>query len=155
MKKTLLIITAAIGIFFLPSCGALFGEEVGRIPVNEISTNDSPIVKETSLDLKKGDKIAIWSEMDMEYEGFIGFRFKMEIYDKDELIDTFYFDPAEKNPSVGEVKSTFGQKTSWRFSGKNATYVAGRDGNLTFKASLESSENSTLDLKKAEVVLKK
>ena len=70
MKKliptTLFLITLAI----LSSCDALTGTEVGRLAINEVSTNDSNlIIKETSLNLLKDESISIWSDMDMEYEG--------------------------------------------------------------------------------------
>ena len=54
-----------------------------------------------------------------------------------------------------EVKKVLGNKTSWSFSGKMKHITIKEDGDYIFKAILRSSDNPTLNINKAELVLKK
>ena len=61
----------------------------------------------------------------------------------------------ETNPTMLEVKTSFGSKTSWSFEGKMNYMTIDNDGTYTFKAILQSSDNETLVLKKSDLVFKK
>ena len=61
------------------ACNAITGEEVARLPVNFVSSEDSTLIKEVSLDLKKDDAIVFWSDMDVEYKGDVGLRFRIQV----------------------------------------------------------------------------
>ena len=156
MKKliptTLFLITLAI----LSSCDALTGTEVGRLAINEVSTNDSNlIIKEASLDLLKDESISIWSDMDMEYEGDVEFRFRMEILKDGVTYGNLEIDPTDKNVTIGGMKTEIMGKTDWSFTGRNKSLTIEEDGHYTFRALLAASDNPSLNLKKAELVLKK
>lgn len=151
--KTLLKLLALTLI--LSACDALTGKEVGRLQINELSTEGNLIIKETAMDLKKDDEIGIWSEMDLEYDGDVALRFRIEILKDGEKIGGFEIDPTDKNITIGEARKTFNGHTSWNFTGKNTEYKVEADGKYTFKGILISSENSTLKITKAEVVFKK
>lgn len=156
MKKIQLLFIILISVAFLTGCDALTGKEIARIPVNQISVNDSNlIVKETSIALKKGDEIGIWSDMDLEYEGDIYLRFKLEIWKNGEKLGKLEIDPLEKNVTIGEVKTALMNKTNWSFTGKNSEITIEEDATYTFKAILVAVANPTLKVKKAEIVLKK
>ena len=156
MKKIQLLFIILISVAFLTGCDALSGKEIARIPVNQISVNDSNlIIKETSIALKKGDKIGIWSDMDLEYEGDVYLRFKLEIWKNGEKLGKLEIDPLEKNVTIGEVKTTLMDKTNWSFTGKNSEITIEEDATYTFKAILVGVANPTLKVKKAEIVLKK
>lgn len=156
MKRLLLLITVSLSLYLLPGCNALTGEEVARISINQVSTDDDNlVVKETSLDLKKDDKIAIWSDMDIEYEGYITLRFRIEILEDGEKYSELEINPMDKNITVGETKTTLMGKTNWSFSGKNTNIKIEEDGIYTFKGILVSSENPSLKVNKAELVFKK
>ena len=60
-----------------------------------------------------------------------------------------------KNITIGEVKTTIMNKTKWRFTGKNAKITFKENGQYRFVSQLIASENPTLTIKKAELVLKK
>lgn len=140
----------------LTGCNALTGEEVGRLQINQVSTDkDNLIFKEISLDLKKDEKIAIWSDMDVEYEGDVALRFRLEILKDGENLGGLEIDPTDKNITIGEIKTSLGGKTDWSFSGKNSEIKIEDDGNYTFKGILIASENSSLNVNKAEIILKK
>ena len=154
MKKTLSSLILAVILF--TGCSTLMGEEVGRLPINQISSNmDDIVLKETSVDLKKNDEIAIWSDMDVEYEGDVSLRFRIEISKDGEILDRLEIDPTDKNITVGEVRTSVMGKVDWSFSGKNHEIVIEDDGNYTFKGILVASENESLIVNKAELVLKK
>lgn len=156
MRILLSIFALSVSLTLLTGCDALTGKEVARLSINQVSTDDDNlIIKETSLDLKKGDEIAIWSDMDIKYEGDIAIRFKMEILKNGENFGGLEIDPTDKNITIGEVKTSLMGKTDWSFSGKNSEIKIEEDGNYTFKGILVSSDNSTLEVMKAEIVLKK
>ncbi|UYZ64206.1 hypothetical protein [Hymenobacter weizhouensis] len=139
----------------LSSCSALFGEEVARLPVNAVSTAGREVVRETSLPLRKDDVLAVWSDMDMAYDGEAPVRFQILVLKNGAPFNQLEIDPTEKNVSVGEVKTSLNGKTNWRFSGKNAEVTIPENATYTFKARLIAANNPTLLIKRAEVVLKK
>lgn len=142
-------------LIFLIGCSAITGEEVARLPINEISTENNLVVKEVSLDLKKDEEIAFWSDIDMEYEGDASLRFRVEVLKNGEDFGGFEIDPTDKSMTLGEVRTTIMDKTDWSFSGKNSEVKIEEDGKYTFKAILVSSDNPSLKIEKAELVIKK
>ena len=150
MKK---IVLGIITSFLLVSCG-MFAEEVARIPFKQTS-NTKLNVKETTLELIKGDKIAFWTDTDIAYEGHLALVYTLELW-KDTLnIGVIELNALETNPTMLEVKTSFGSKTSWSFEGKMNYMTIDNDGTYTFKAILQSSDNETLVLKKSDLVFKK
>lgn len=153
MKKKNIILLLVTLLF---SCDAITGEEIARLPINEITKSDeNMIIKEASINLKKGDQIAIWSDMDFSYEGEVALLFRFEILRDEESLGGFEIDPTDKNLTIGEVKTSILGKTDWSFTGKNSEYDIEKDGIYTFRAILIASENSTPEVEKAEVVFKK
>ena len=152
MKKIISLLVLSLTIW---GCDAITGKEIGRLPINQVSTEDNLIIKEVNLDLKKGDEVGIWSDMDFEYEGDVAFRFRMEILKDGEKQNGFEIDPTDKNITKGEVRTTLMDKTDWSFVGKNSEIQIVEDGKYTFRDILVASENPTLKLTKAEIVLKK
>ena len=64
-------------------------------------------------------------------------------------------DPTDKNVTLGETKVVLMDKSSWSFNGRNTKVVIDDDGKYTFRALLVSSDNPTLKINKAELVIKK
>ena len=152
MKRS--IILPAI-LLSLVACDALTGEEVARLSINEVSSEANQVVKETSIDLKKGDEIAIWSDMDIEYEGDLGMRFRIQVLRDGVQTDLLEIDPTDKRITLGEFRTTVMDKTEWSFSGRNTVLEIQEDGHYTFKGIFVASENPTLKVNKAEVFFKK
>lgn len=152
MKKSIIF---SFAVCYLAACSALTGEEVGRLPINKISSAEGLITKETSIDLKQGDEIVFWSDMDMSYEGDAALRFRLTIQKEGASPDNLEIDPTVKDMTLGEVKTTLGNKTNWSFSGRNFIFNVQEDGRYNFKAILVASENSSLIINKAELVIKK
>lgn len=152
MKKH---ITAFALLILLISCGALTGEEIARLQINKLSTNGNIIAKDVTLDLKKGEEIAFWSDMDMEYQGDLQLQFKVKLFKDKTLVNSFEFDPREKNITIGEVKTQLNEKTKWRFSGKNYALTIDEDASYRISSILVASENPVIKIAKAELVIKK
>lgn len=152
MKKIIHLLAIAL---ILTGCEALTGKEVGRLPVNQLSTDGNLIIKETTLELKKDEEIGIWSDMDLAYEGNVALRFQVEVWKDGARTDGFEIDPTDKNITLGETRVTIGDKTDWSFLGKNLVYKIKAGGTYTFKAILVASENPTLQVNRAEIVFKK
>jgi len=153
--KCLKIAILLLSFTLVFSCG-LTGEEVGRLKINALSkTEDQLIIKEEHVSLKKGDELGVWSEMDYKYEGELALRFKVEVLKNGEPFGAFEIDPTDKNITFKEMKSSFNGKTDWSFTGKNTTIPIKEDGDYTFKGILVASENPTLEINKAELVIKK
>jgi hypothetical protein len=139
----------------LGGCDALMGKEVARLPINEVSTAGHEVAKEAAVPLKKDDEIALWSDMALAYEGDAPMRFQVQVLKNGAPFKQLELDPTEKNVTVGEVKTSVNDKVNWRFSGKNAELKIPEDGTYTFKARLVATNNPTLRVTKAELVLKK
>lgn len=150
----ILVLCLYISIAFT-ACDKLLGKEIASMSINQVSTEGNLVIKEVSLDLIKDDEIIFWSEMDMEYEGNVNMQFKVQVLKDSAEIGFIEFDPREKNVSIGEVKTELLNKTSWSFSGKNTSMKVPDTGKYTFKALLAASDNPSLKIKKAEIVLKK
>ncbi|BDD11703.1 hypothetical protein FUAX_41350 (plasmid) [Fulvitalea axinellae] len=155
MRKLTAISVLFASIIF-SACSAFTGEEVGRLPINKISTdNTNKYIQETSLNLKKGDVIAIWSEMDLAFRGNLDLKFIIEVLRDGEKLDGFEIDPSDKKMTIGELRTTVSGATDWSFLGRHRKMSIEKDGNYTFKGKLVSSKNSSVKIKKAEIVLKK
>jgi hypothetical protein len=141
--------------FLLIGCSALTGEEVGRLSINQISSEDVLIKKEASVTLEPADEIAIWADMDMEYEGEVTILFRISITKDGKGMGGLEVDPREKDMTMNEVRTTIGDKTTWRFFGRGAVVPISEAGTYKFEAILVASENTSLKIKKAELVLKK
>ena len=146
------------GLALLPllaSCDALMGKEVARLPINAVSTAGHEVVEEATVQLQKDDKIALWSDMDLAYDGDSPVRFQVQVTKDGAPFKELQLDPTEKNVTIGEVKTDLNGSVNWRFSGKNAELVVPEAGSYTFKAMLVAAANPTLRVNKAELVLKK
>ena len=79
----------------------------------------------------------------------------MDIYKGDEPIaEGMEIDPMEKNITLGETKISVNGKVDWSFTGRNTSLTFDEDGEYTFKAILVASNNPTLKINQAELVLK-
>lgn len=143
-------------LLFVVGCSALTGEEIARLPINQVSTsNDNLKIEEALLQLKTGEEIVFWSEMDMEFEGDVSLLFRIEILKNGESYGGVEIDPTDKNMTIGELKTSFMGKTDWSFTGRNKRLTIEEDGDYTFKGILLASDASSLILNKAEIVIKR
>lgn len=154
--KSIGFLVFTISTLLLIGCSALTGEEIARLDINEVSIdNNNLVIKEASLQLKKEEEISFWSDIDISYDGAVALRFKIEVLRDGINLGVLDIDPTDKNITLGEVKTSLQGKTNWSFTGKNTEYKIEEDGEYTFKGILVASNNPTLKIKKAEVILKK
>ncbi|PJJ60281.1 hypothetical protein [Hymenobacter chitinivorans] len=139
----------------LSACGSLFGKEVARLPINALSTPGHEVTREATLQLQKDEQVALWSDMDMAYDGEAPVRFQVQVLQNGRPYQQLELDPTEKNVTVGEVKTNLNGKVNWRFTGKNGSLTVPAAGTYTFRAHLVAAANPTLRITKAELVLKK
>lgn len=137
MRKQLPLLAVFCGILLLPSCEALTGKEIGRLSVAGVSTDSNFVVGETSLPLRKNEEVAVWSHMDMEYDGDIDLLFRVRLVRDSMIVQELEIGPPGEERHRGRsTRSTFGGHTKWSFTGKNATVTIPEDGTYTFQAIL-------------------
>jgi hypothetical protein len=137
----------------LSSCDALLAKEIARLPVS-ISTPERDGLKEVTLQLQQGDEVAVWSDMDMSYQGDVPLQFQMQVLQNGQPFQQLAFDPREKNISIKEVRTEINGSVNWSFSGKNGELRIPASGAYTFQARMLAPASGVL-LRKAEVVLRK
>ena len=152
MRPIAVIFLLIASIF--PSCEALIGKEIGRLPVNALSTDDHSVVKEVDLDLKSGNEIAFWSDMDLSYTQPLELRWQIQVLLNSTVIHEMELDPLETNVTVGSRKTQIIDDMNWSYIGKNGKLTIPEDGHYTFKARLIAKEDHMLTLRKAELVIK-
>jgi hypothetical protein len=151
--KRILALLLIPAMFF--ACEAIMGKEIGRLQINQVSTDNNMVIKEVTLDLTQGDEIGVWSDMDFKYEGDVGIMFRIQVLRNGEELTVVDVDPREKNITINEVRTDIMGKVDWSFMGKNTTISIDETAAYTFKAGLIASDNGTLEIKKAELVFKK
>lgn len=137
------------------ACDALMGKEVARLPINAPSAPGRLVEKEVTVPLKKDDKVALWSDMDLSYQGQAQLMFHVQVLQNGQPFQQLAFDPREKNFSVKEVKKDINGAVDWSFTGKNAELTIPADGNYTFRGRLLAQPANGVQLRKAELVLRK
>src|SRR3989338_1517010 len=106
MKKLFFFL---LGGIFLSACSAMMGEELARLPVNKISaTEDQLFVEEATVELKKGEQIAFWSEIDLESEGDLALEFRVQVWNNNEQIELLNVYPFQGNITMNESKVQLG-----------------------------------------------
>lgn len=143
-----------LALLLFPSCEAITGKELARVSIDTLSTPDHLVMGEATLNLKKDDQVALWSHLDMAYDGQADLRMRVRVVKDDADLQLFELDPTKKNVTVGETKTELNGHTEWSFTGKNAVYAVPEDGAYTFKAILTAEENASLVVRKAALVLK-
>ena len=150
------LITIVVIPLILIGCSALTGQEIARLEINKVSTGGNNIFDdEAVLELKKGDEIMFWSDMDIAYDGNVELRFNVKIFKDGVKLKQMEIDPTKKNITIGEKKTELMGKTNWSFSGKNSELKIDEEGSYTIKAILIATENTSLKVSKAELVIKK
>ncbi|CAN5489073.1 hypothetical protein BH10BAC1_BH10BAC1_13380 [soil metagenome] len=155
MKQKYIHILPFLFLLTLTACDALKSKEVARIPINQISNANAPDWKSTTIDLDKDDKLFFWTDMNIEYEGDLQLEYQVQIIKDTDTIGYVHLRPFEKNVTIGEVKTTFFNKTTWSFSGSIDFLKIKETGKYTFRSALFASKTDGVLLKKADLVLKK
>jgi hypothetical protein len=149
-QRTVLVLSLA----GLVSCDALTGKEVGRSTFTAVATPEKMKYQRTKLKLAKGEKIQFWADMDIAYDGPLELEFFVQL-PKALGLPSQRLDPLHTNLTVGEVKTVVGEHTTSSFSGRMGSFEAPATAEYDFGTLLLSSGNTTLQIKKADLVFKK
>ncbi len=141
-------------VLALPSCEALTGKEIGRLPVNALSTEDHSVVQHVELDLLQDSKLVFWSEMDLSYTQPLALRWQIRVLRDSTMVQGMELNPFDMNMTIGEVRSEINGNVNWRYTGRNGVFTTPEDGHYTVVARLIAPERSTITLRKAELVIK-
>lgn len=148
-QKTILVLSLA----GLVSCDALTGKEIGRSTFTAVATPGKMLHQRMKLKLAKGEKIQFWADMDVAYDGPLELEFFVQL-PKALGLPSQRLDPLHTSLTVGEVKTVVGEHTTRRFSGRMGSFEAPVTAEYDFGTLLLSSDNATLQLKKADLVFK-
>ncbi len=152
MRKFISLLSVLI---FITSCTALTGEEIARIPIKEVSTENNIKMQEVSLDLKALDEVSIWSDMDFEWDRKVELRFIIEVLKNGEAFADYEINPTETSITYGETKTEMFGSHKWYFFGRNMQIKIEEDANYTFKIMLAATKNPSLIINRADIVLMK
>jgi len=141
-------------VLLLQSCN-LTGKEVARIKVTEPSTTENLKIESADVELKAGDDISFWAQMDMRYKKPAKMEFEVHIIKDGENIEKLYLNPLETNITMNAKEVTINNNTKQSFTGKMSSYLITKDGNYTIKTAFFTSENIQLQLLQADLIIKK
>ena len=153
MKKTFYLLLLVVSII-TNGCG-FTADEIGRVSIDQLSTEGNIQSKSITLDLKNGDKLSYWADMNIEFEGELALEFQVRLTFNEKQLGARSFNPFDRDITMGEVKSTLLNKTTWRFSGRMKHFTIPEDGKYTFEVILLSNGNETFKMNKADLVFKK
>lgn len=156
IRKLTQITLFLAAILLFSACSDLTAKEIARIPINPYDPSGMNY-RSSNVSLKKGDNIAVWTNLDMQYKGALTLEMTLEMYKPDgELYQAFVFNPFVQKMTTNEVKKTSGNETQWKFSAKNEEFTVKDSGRYKFVAVLKTSLNTSLRMiSKPEIVLKR
>lgn len=139
----------------LSGCDFITGKEVARLAVDRVSTAMERHPQEATLMLEAQDQIAVWSDMDLAYDGDMDLLFVVEVLRDSEPIEQLRIDPSVMNITVRERMTVKNGRTERSYNAKHEVVKVDTDGRYTFRAVLLASDTSGLRINKAQLVLRK
>lgn len=156
MNQLKCCLSLLIALSICSGCDAVTGEEIGRLSIEELTQDNSDLkLQSTTMELEAGEIIDLWADMNMEYEGKLALEFQLLVIMEGDTINMLPLNPFERDITVGEVKSSFNDKTSWRFSGRMDYLEIENSGTYEFQTLLLANENANIQINKADLVFKK
>lgn len=153
MMRQLLVCCASL--LFLSGCDFITGKEVARLRMDGVSTGGTQRMQEATVDLQAQEQVALWSDMDLSYDGEVALRFLVEVLRDSVPVSQLEVDPMDMNITVGERRTVAGDHTEWSYSAKHDIVKADAPGRYTFRAVLVADDTTGLLVRKAELVLRK
>lgn len=128
--------------------------EIGRIALTEIS-RDRFFTKEITLDLKQGEVISFWTDTAVSYENPIGLAYVVEVQVNGTNRPLLRLSALGEDSESRVKKEVKDGRTSLSFLGKIEDYVVEETGTYLFKAAIMASNDYSIELQKAVLILKK
>ncbi len=148
-------IISVLFLLCLVACDALMGEEIARVPVNKLSTENEQFIEQTTLSLEANSEISFWTDLDLKYEGALGLMYKVDVWKDSVRLGGMDLDALNPSISMMEVRTEVNDKVNWSFQGKLGEITLEEPGEYTFKIILLSSDNPSLSIEKSDFLLKK
>ena len=143
-------------IFVVMGCDALTGEEVARLSIDELTVDQSDLkTQSTTIDLEAGDRLNLWAHMDLEYEGELALEFQLLIIKEGDTLNMLPLNPFEVDITMNEIKTSFNNKTDWRFAGRMNYLDIEDSGTYEFQTLLLANVGANPTINKADLVFKK
>ena len=156
MKKINSLLNLAAIIFVVMGCNALTGEEVARLSIDELTVDQSDLkTQSTTIDLEAGDRLNLWAHMDLEYEGELALEFQLLVIKEGDTLNMLPLNPFEVDITMNEVKTSFNNKTDWRFAGRMNYLDIEDSGTYEFQTLLLANVGANPTINKADLVFKK
>lgn len=147
MKKALLLIVLAL--FGLCSCESMTGKEILRLSMKKVN---EPVT--SSADLKKGDKLNIWLDLDLKYSSDNEYEFRVLTMKNNDSIWYDKLHPGQAKVSLKSSEVTLGGETTYSVMCKVGYYSIEEDGTYSFSAWLAAEDSADMKIEKADLVLK-
>jgi hypothetical protein len=155
MKTSLKLFFVCLSSVLFIACAALSSKEVARIAINKVNNTENQEWKSTSIDLKKGDKLYFWTDLDLEYEGELELNYNVRVIKNSDTLRVVKLNPLNCKLKMFEKTVSLMGKTSQSYEGNMDAFEITDAGKYTFDVILVSNPNETLKLNKADLVLKK
>lgn len=141
--------------FVFHSCEVVTGETVGRLQVDTVSTEDHLISRSAMVDLRKGDELGLWAQMDLSYDVEPRLYFQVQL-----LLDTVLVHEVLASPfaahSFVRVKETNVDGRLYRsFMARCGGLDITADGTYRINTRLVCLSDLPIDVRKATLILRK
>ena len=156
MKKINSLLSLFAIILVMMGCDALTGKEVARLSIDQLTVDQSDLkTQSTTIDLEAGDRLNLWAHMDLEYEGELALEFQLLVIKEGDTLNMLPLNPFEVDITMNEVKTSFNNKTDWRFAGRMNYLDIEDSGTYEFQTLLLANVGANPTINKADLVFKK
>lgn len=142
----LVTLLALGGVFVLVACG----KEIGRIPLRDEGQG------EASVQATAGQKLALWTALDVKLEGELVARYDVELVQDGAVVSKAQCDPFDVNVKTGSREISIGDNRSVSWSGKmRCELTPTKSGPATVRAKLTFPKRpAVLTIKDMSLVVK-
>ncbi|WP_421752812.1 hypothetical protein [Croceimicrobium sp.] len=142
-------------VLMLSACHEKGMTELSRFsPHNLTSPQGEFFIAEDSLRLEANQTLELWSDMDYSYSGDQNLLFRVVIFVDGEYLREFYINPSSTENRERESRSQDGDRISESYYGLNGPIEIQKAGDYNFKVLLMGQKDPSLEIRKADLVLK-
>ena len=112
--------------------------------------------KEIVLNLQDGDKVFFWTDLDIKYNTGVKLWYELEILHEGKSAGKADIDALNVNPVFNKVIEEKEGWTYMRYYGKMiGSYKTKKAGKFTFQVKLQSDKIKSIEIRKADFIIKK
>lgn len=142
---------------FSASCLALAGLLSGCMPTKDLikvgykHEGSKLVFENTSLNLLSGDRLSVWTYLEMEYTGEVGFELHLDVFNENGKVCSYTGDPRLAQVKRDEQTSSFEGIEYHKVRTKNLAISIDKPGTYTVKSHLAISGNGKFRLTNCQV----